>query len=79
MVAAEIITPTRCIGDIMKLCEQRRGIYKQQKFLADDRQILEYELPLAEIIYDFFDKLKSITSGYGTMDYHVTGSTPTTS
>lgn len=73
MVAAEIITPTRCIGDIMKLCDQRRGVYKQQKFLADDRQILDYELPLAEIIYDFFDKLKSITSGYGTMDYHVTG------
>ncbi len=73
IVAAEIITPTTSIGDIMKLCEQRRGVYKSQKFLADDRQILEYDLPLAEIIYDFFDKLKSITSGYGTMDYHVTG------
>ncbi|MEM9414592.1 MAG: translation elongation factor 4, partial [Planctomycetota bacterium] len=73
IVMAEIITPTDRIGDIMKLCEQRRGVYKAQKFLADDRQILEYELPLAEIIYDFFDKLKSITSGYGTMDYHVTG------
>jgi len=73
IVTAEIITPTTSIGDIMKLCEQRRGVYKNQKFLADDRQILEYELPLAEIIYDFFDKLKSITSGYGTMDYHVTG------
>ena len=71
IVMAEIITPTDRIGDIMKLCEQRRGVYKSQKFLADDRQILEYELPLAEIIYDFFDKLKSITSGYGTMDYHV--------
>ncbi|MEL7087300.1 MAG: elongation factor 4, partial [Planctomycetota bacterium] len=73
IVAAEIITPTSSIGDIMKLCESRRGIYKSQKFLADDRQILEYDLPLAEIIYDFFDKLKSITSGYGTVDYHVTG------
>ncbi len=73
IVAAEIITPTAGIGDIMKLCESRRGIYKSQKFLADDRQILEYDLPLAEIIYDFFDKLKSITSGYGTVDYHVTG------
>lgn len=73
IVAAEIITPTNRIGDIMKLCDQRRGVYKSQKFLSDDRQILEYELPLAEIIYDFFDKLKSITSGYGTMDYHVKG------
>ena len=73
IVRAEIITPNGSIGDIMKLCEQRRGVYRQQKFLADDRQILEYDLPLAEIIYDFFDKLKSMTSGYGTMDYHVTG------
>ncbi|MEM7577464.1 MAG: translation elongation factor 4 [Planctomycetota bacterium] len=73
IVACEIITPTGSIGDIMTLCDNRRGIYKGQKFLADDRQILEYHLPLAEIIYDFFDKLKSITSGYGTMDYHVVG------
>ena len=73
IVSAEIITPTDRIGDIMKLCDQRRGTYKNQKFLAEDRQILEYELPLAEIIYDFFDELKSITSGYGTVDYHVTG------
>ena len=73
MVAAEVITPTNRIGDIMKLCENRRGVYKGQRFLSEDRQILEYELPLAEIIYDFFDKLKSITSGYGTVDYRVTG------
>ena len=71
IVEAEIITPARSIGDIMQLCEQRRGVFKGQKFLADDRTILEYELPLAEIIYDFFDKLKSITSGYGTMDYRI--------
>jgi len=73
IVFAEIITPTESIGDIMKLCEQRRGVYKNQKYLAADRQILEYDLPLAEIIYDFFDKLKSITSGYGTVDYEITG------
>ncbi len=73
IVSAEVITPTKSIGDIMKLCENRRGVYKGQRFLSEDRQILEYELPLAEIIYDFFDKLKSITSGYGTVDYRVTG------
>jgi len=73
IVECEIITPKESIGDIMKLCESRRGIYKQQRFIAADRQILEYDLPLAEIIFDFFDKLKSITSGYGTMDYHVKG------
>jgi GTP-binding protein LepA len=71
IVRAEIITPTGSIGDIMKLCEQRRGIFKNQTFLSGDRQILEYHLPLAEIIFDFFDKLKSITSGYGTVDYQV--------
>jgi GTP-binding protein LepA len=73
IVKIEIITPNESIGDIMKLCEQRRGIYKKQQFLSDTRQILDYELPLAEIIYDFFDKLKSITRGYGTMDYHLEG------
>jgi GTP-binding protein LepA len=71
IVKAEIITPTASIGDIMKLCEQRRGVFKNQRFLAENRQILDYELPLAEIIFDFFDKLKSITSGYGTIDYQV--------
>jgi GTP-binding protein LepA len=75
-VAAEIITPAESIGDIIKLCEQRRGEFKTQKFLSEDRQILDYELPLAEIIFDFFDKLKSITSGYGTMDYQLAGFRP---
>jgi len=76
IVLAEIITPTDSIGEIMKLCEQRRGVYKTQKFLSSDRQILEYHLPLAEIIFDFFDKLKSITSGYGTIDYQIVGFQP---
>ncbi len=73
IVSVEIITPVECIGDLMKLCEQRRGIYKKQQFLSENRQILEYELPLAEIIFDFYDKLKSITRGYGTMDYQLRG------
>ena len=73
MVRVEFITPTESIGDLMKLCEQRRGVYLNQKYLSDTRQILEYRLPLAEIIYDFYDKLKSITRGYGTMDYHLEG------
>ncbi|MBL9147822.1 MAG: elongation factor 4 [Phycisphaerae bacterium] len=71
IVKLEIICPQDCIGDLMKLCETRRGTFKAQKFLSDDRQILDYELPLAEIIYDFYDKLKSITRGYGTMDYEI--------
>jgi GTP-binding protein LepA len=73
IVRVEFITPNDKIGDIMKLCENRRGAYKKQQFLSETRQVLEYELPLAEIIYDFYDKLKSITSGYGTMDYALEG------
>jgi len=73
IISVEIITPTESIGDLMKLCEQRRGMYKSQQFLSDTRQILVYELPLSEILYDFYDKLKSITRGYGTMDYTLLG------
>ncbi|MHC4994460.1 MAG: translation elongation factor 4 [Planctomycetota bacterium] len=73
IVKLEIITPTDSVGDLMTLCESRRGSYKNQTFLSETRQILEYELPLAEIIFDFNDKLKSITRGYGTMDYEIVG------
>ena len=73
IVKVEIITPKEYIGDLMTLCEARRGTYKKQTFLSDTRQILEYDLPLAEIIFDFYDKLKSITHGYGTMDYNLSG------
>jgi GTP-binding protein LepA len=71
IVKIEIICPDENIGDLMKLCDARRGIFKGQKFISEGRQMLEYELPLAEIIYDFYDKLKSITRGYGTMDYEI--------
>jgi GTP-binding protein LepA len=73
IVKVEIICPNESIGDLMTLCESRRGQYTKQQFLSDSRQILEYELPLGEIIFDFFDKLKSITRGYGTMDYELIG------
>ncbi|MBX3356062.1 MAG: translation elongation factor 4 [Phycisphaeraceae bacterium] len=73
IVKLEIICPTENIGDLMKLCDARRGIFKTQKFVSDGRQILDYEMPLAEIIYDFYDKLKSVTRGYGTMDYELIG------
>ena len=71
IVRLDIIIPTEFIGDIMALCGDRRGVYKSQTVISQDRQILIYELPLAEIIYDFYDKLKSITRGYGTMDYEL--------
>ncbi len=71
IVKVEVICPDDAIGDLMRLCETRRGIFKGQKFVSEGRQMLDYELPLAEIIYDFYDKLKSMTRGYGTMDYEI--------
>ena len=76
IVKIEMICPQENIGDLMKLCDGRRGIFKGQRYLSDTRQIMDYELPLAEIIYDFYDKLKSITRGYGTMDYEIIGYEP---
>ena len=67
------ILPKDSIGPIMQLCEDRRGIYKTTEYLGPQRAQLIYELPLAEVVYDMYDKLKSITRGYGTMDYEVTG------
>ncbi|MEO1008060.1 MAG: translation elongation factor 4 [Planctomycetota bacterium] len=67
----DIMTPKEYIGDIMTLCLGRRGVYKNQQFISDTRELLTFEVPLAEIIYDFYDKLKSMTSGYATMDYEV--------
>ena len=69
IVRVEIICPETSIGDLMRLCDGRRGIFREQKYVSPTRQILDWELPLAEIVYDFYDKLKSITRGYGTMDY----------
>jgi GTP-binding protein LepA len=76
IVKLDIICPMENIGDLMRLCETRRGVFKGQQFVSAHRQILQYELPLAEIIYDFYDKLKSMTRGYGTMDYEVIGYKP---
>jgi GTP-binding protein LepA len=70
------IVPSDGIGAIMKLCEDRRGIYKATEYLGPKRAQLVYELPLAEIIFDMYDKLKSVTRGYGTMDYEVIGFRP---
>jgi GTP-binding protein LepA len=67
------ILPSEYIGGIMQVCEDRRGIYKHTEYLGPTRAELIYELPLAEIIYDMHDRLKSLTRGYGTMDYEVIG------
>jgi GTP-binding protein LepA len=67
------IIPADCIGSMMQLCEDRRGIYLKTEYMTPTRAILSYELPLAEMIYDLYDKLKSSTRGYGTMDFEILG------
>ncbi len=73
VVRVNFILPAECIGPIMQLCEDRRGVYKSTEFLGPTRAQIVYELPLAEVIYDMHDKLKSVTRGYGTMDYEIIG------
>jgi GTP-binding protein LepA len=68
-VEADIITPSDYIGNLIQLCEDRRGIYGQQRWLDSERVQLTYELPLAEIVFDFYDTLKSVSRGYASFDY----------
>ena len=70
-VAAEIITPKDYIGGIMTLCQKKRGIYKTTQYLSSGKAQLLYELPLGEIIFDFYDKLKTISRGYASFDYQL--------
>jgi GTP-binding protein LepA len=69
VVRISFLLPAENIGDLMQLCSERRGTYVRTEYLSPKRAILVYELPLAEVIYDLYDKLKSVTHGYGTMDY----------
>src|SRR5947209_6775458 len=73
LAKVSFILPAESIGAIMQLCEDRRGTYLRTEYITPTRAILTYELPLAEMIYDLYDKLKSATRGYGTMDYEVIG------
>jgi GTP-binding protein LepA len=69
VMKAEIITPTEYIGGLMQLCQERRGNYVNTQYLDTERVSLQYELPLGEIVFDFYDKLKSISRGYASFDY----------
>ena len=73
IVKAQIMLPKEYVGNIMQLCQDRRGVYKDMKYMDDTRVILEYEMPLNEIIYDFFDALKSRSKGYASLDYEMIG------
>src|SRR5262249_32776395 len=75
-VRISFLLPSENIGDLMGLCSERRGTYVRTEYLSPQRAILVYELPLAEVIYDLYDKLKSVTHGYGTMDYELLGYRP---
>ena len=70
-VSVNIMTPQEFVGKIMELCQEKRGIYTDLTYFDDTRMILKYEIPLSEIVYNFFDKLKSYTKGYASFDYEV--------
>ncbi len=76
IMKASVITPTDYIGGIMELCQDRRGVFIDMKYIDTDRVELHYELPLNEIIYDFFDALKSRSKGYASLDYELKGYEP---
>jgi GTP-binding protein LepA len=72
-VQVEMITPEAYVGTLMELCQNRRGIFKDMKYLTQGRTTLTYELPLAEVVTDFFDQMKSRSRGYASMEYHLIG------
>ncbi|MEE1333661.1 MAG: elongation factor 4, partial [Erysipelotrichaceae bacterium] len=72
-VRAEIMVPDAYIGGVMDLCQHKRGIYKSMDVIDEGRNTLIYELPLSEIIFDFFDRLKSCSRGYASLDYEIIG------
>ena len=76
VITAMILTPAEHVGGILKLCQDKRGVQKKLEYLASDRVLITYELPFNEVVLDFYDKLKTISRGYGSLDYHVTGYWP---
>lgn len=75
-ILAQIITKTEYLGNVIKLCIDKRGVMKNQTFLTQDRVEVNFDMPLSEIVFDFYDKLKSISKGYASFDYHRTGFQP---
>ena len=76
VITAMILTPAEHVGGILQLCQDKRGVQKTLEYLASDRVLITYELPFNEVVLDFYDKLKTISRGYGSLDYHVTGYWP---
>jgi GTP-binding protein LepA len=76
IITAMILTPAEHVGGILQLCQDKRGVQKTLEYLASDRVLVTYELPFNEVVLDFYDKLKTISRGYASLDYHVTGFWP---
>jgi GTP-binding protein LepA len=76
VITAMILTPAEFVGGILQLCQDKRGVQKALEYLASDRVLITYELPFNEVVLDFYDKLKTISRGYASLDYHVTGYWP---
>ena len=73
MIVASLITPEQYVGPLIALCQERRGFQKEITYITKDRVLLMYDLPLNEIVMDFYDKLKSLTKGYASLDYELSG------
>jgi GTP-binding protein LepA len=73
VITAMILTPSEHVGSILQLCQDKRGIQKKLEYLKSDRVLVTYELPFNEVVLDFYDKLKTLSRGYASLDYHVTG------
>jgi GTP-binding protein LepA len=73
VITAMVITPAEFVGGILTLCQEKRGLQKSLEYLAADRVLITYELPFNEVVLDFYDRLKSISRGYASLDYHITG------
>ena len=73
LIDATILTPDAYLGNILRLVQERRGEQRKLEYLGRDRVLLEYRLPLAEVVLDFYDKLKSVSRGYASLDYHFSG------
>ena len=76
VITAMILTPVEHVGGILQLCQDKRGVQKSLEYLASDRVLITYDLPFNEVVLDFYDRLKTISRGYASLDYHVTGYWP---
>ena len=73
IITAMILTPSEHVGGILELCQEKRGVQKGMEYVSKDRVLVTYELPFNEVVLDFYDRLKTISRGYASLDYHVTG------